>query len=46
MILKVNPVVIGDPGRPLFAGPGPERWTAAEESFSSGVRIVDYRRVR
>ena len=47
MILKVNPVVIGDSGRPLFAGAGPRRWTVSDEqSFSSGVRIVDYRRVR
>ncbi|MEH3155086.1 MAG: dihydrofolate reductase family protein [Gordonia paraffinivorans] len=47
MVLKVNPVVIGDGGRPLFAGPGPGPWTVeGEESFSSGVRIVDYRRAR
>ncbi|GAA2048741.1 dihydrofolate reductase family protein [Williamsia deligens] len=47
MILKVNPVVIGASGRPLFDGPGPERWAVdSEESFASGVRIVDYRRVR
>jgi dihydrofolate reductase len=44
MILKVNPVVIGSTGRPLFAGPGIDRWEPTDvQSFASGVRIDEYR---
>ncbi|MGJ7441527.1 dihydrofolate reductase family protein [Aquipuribacter sp. MA13-6] len=47
LVLKVNPVVLGD-GIPLFAGPSaPTAWRPAEqEAPGAGVLVLTYERVR